>query len=106
VDADDFDVVLGPAGELDVSTDDWTLHVEGWPDGTAWLAIDDEPDEPARYATARRAVMPETVERALAEADHEVGGVLSRALVASGDPFTAEFLAALKQIRPSTAEGD
>jgi hypothetical protein len=105
MDADDFDVAPGAAGELDVSTDEWTLHVEGWPDGPAWLAIDDEPDEPARYAAARRAVIPEAVEQALAGTDYEVGGALSRALAASGDPFTLDLLDALRRIRPSTARG-
>jgi hypothetical protein len=95
LDPDEFDVTPGAPGELDVATDDWTLHVEGWPNGVAWLAIDDEPDDPAGYAAARRQVMSEGVERALAEADRAVGGALARALRASGDPFTTQFAIAL-----------
>jgi hypothetical protein len=95
LDPEEFDITRGGAGELDLSTDDWTLHVEGWPDGVAWLAIDDEPDDPAHYGTARRAVMSEAVERALAEADRAVDGALVRALMASGDPFSTEFASAL-----------
>jgi hypothetical protein len=96
MDADDFDVTLGEAGDLDVSTDDWTLRIEGWPSGVAWLAIDEEPDDPAQYATARRAVMSEAVEQALAARDIDLGGELTRALAASGDPFTLDFVAALE----------
>ena len=95
IDPEEFDIVRSPAGELEVSTDDWTLHVEVWPDGLAWLAIDDEPEDPARYTPVRRQVMSEAVDRALAEADRAVNGALTRALAASGDPFSLDFSAAI-----------
>jgi hypothetical protein len=100
---DDFDVTPGALGELDVATDDWSLHIEGWPDGVAFLAIDDEPDDPAQYTAARRAVMPAEVEQALAAADREVGGALSRALAASGDPFSRAFCEVLPRVREGVA---
>ena len=91
----DFDIVQSAAGgELDVAADKWTIHFEN---GTGFLAIDSEPDEPAAYTTARREVMSEAIERAIATADHELDGALSAALVASGDPFTLNFVAALRQ---------
>lgn len=99
MEADDFDVTPGTAGDLDVSTDDWTLRIEGWPSGVAWLAIDEEPDDPAQYGTARRAVMSEAVEQALAALDIELGGELTRALASSSDPFTLDFVAALEQAK-------
>jgi len=95
LDPEEYDVTRGAAGELDLSTDDWTLHLEGWPTGPAWLAIDDEPDDPSRYDAARRAVMSEAVERALAEADRAVDGALVRALQAGGDPFSIDLALAL-----------
>jgi hypothetical protein len=98
LDTEEFDITPGASGELDVSTDDWTLHLEGWPNGVAWLAIDDEPDDAAHYTAARRKLMSDAVERALAEADRAVEGALTRALAASGDPFTAELLAAMAPI--------
>lgn len=92
---DDFDLAPGKHdGELDVSTDHWTIHLEG---GSGFLALDDEPDDPAEFDQARRAVMSETVERALADADRELGGVLCRALSASGDPFTLALVNALQR---------
>jgi hypothetical protein len=98
LDPDEFDVALGvdsDSRELDVATDDWTLHLEGWPDTIGWLAVDDEPEDPSHFDTARRTVMPEAVEQALARADVEVGGALSRALAASNDPFTLALVHAL-----------
>lgn len=94
---EEFDVVVEDGRVLDVATDEWTIHIEDWPDGSGWFAIDDEPDDPSEYARARRAVMSEAVERALAEVDRELGGAITRCLDASGDPFSQDFAAALRQ---------
>lgn len=99
LDPDDFDIALGVSAgsqELDLATDDWTLHLEGWPETVGWLAIDDEPEDASKYDAARRAVMSESVERALADANRAAGGALSRALAASGDPFSLALVSALK----------
>src|SRR5690349_8446775 len=91
LDEDAFDVALGvsrESRELDVATDDWTLHFEGWPETIGWLAVDDEPDDKASYDSARRAVMSETVEQALGQADRATGGAITQALQRSNDPFT------------------
>ena len=94
----DVDGVPDPeGGAIDISTDHWTLHLEGWPDGVAWLAIDSEPDNPASFEAARRAVLPLEVEWALAEADARLDGALARALIASGDPFSIDFARALEK---------
>src|SRR5215211_3008142 len=42
----DFDVVAIDGGMLDVYTDAWTIHLEA---GSGFLAIDEEPVEPAAY---------------------------------------------------------
>jgi len=89
----DFDITEGPGeNELDISTDDWTIHLEG-----AWgfLAVDEEPEESAEFLKARRAAMSESVEQAIADADAELGGAISDALSVSGDPFTLDFVAAI-----------
>ena len=62
---EDVDISVGAEpGVLEVSTNDWTLRIDGLtrdlgPSSpvTTWVAIDDEPDDPARYRAARRAVM-------------------------------------------------
>ncbi|GIW03467.1 MAG: hypothetical protein KatS3mg059_0087 [Thermomicrobiales bacterium] len=97
LDQEDFDVVVEDGRVLDVATDEWTIHIEDWPDGIGWFALDDEPDDPSEYARARRAVMSEAVERALAEVDRELGGAITRSLDSSGDPFSQDFAAALRQ---------
>ena len=115
---DDFDITAGAEpGVLEVATDDWTLRIEGLEDDTveedgprsslpapcspakrptAWLAIDDEPETAVRYRAARRAVMSPAVDRALARADAALDGALRAALVAGGDPFTQDLVAALQ----------
>ena len=105
---DDLDITTNPeTGTLEITTDDWTLAIENLdePDPsvpstpakrpTAWLAIDDEPDDPARYRSARRAVMPPAVDHALARADAALAGALRTALEAGEDPFTQDLAAAL-----------
>ncbi len=82
--------------EVDVIGEEWTVHLEGWPDGPiAFLAIDDEPDDPKKLATLRvRAITP-AVEEALVEIDGRLDGGLRAALVASGDPLSIDLAAAL-----------
>jgi hypothetical protein len=91
----DFDIVSGSSPqEFDVATDNWTLHFEP---GGSFLAIDSEPDHPSEYEKARREVMSEEVERALAAADRELAGALTAELERSGDPFTNDFVTALRE---------
>jgi hypothetical protein len=100
----DFDVVPADDGEqLDISTDHWTLHLEG---AGGFLAIDEEPIEPAAFAPARRAVMSDKVERALVAADRELDGALSTALTVSGDPFSLDFVSVLTDEQRMTRTED
>lgn len=93
---EDFDVVLGSERDaLEVVTDDWTLRIEQQPNVVAWLAIDDEPDDPDARQDARRALMPIAVERALAALDRRSDGALGGALRASGDPLSLDLADAL-----------
>jgi hypothetical protein len=91
----EFDIIPGE-GALDISTDHWTIHLEG--EG-GFLAIDEEPADMAAFRAARRAVMSEKVEQALAAADRDLGGALSEALTTSGDPFTLDFVDAIVRLR-------
>jgi hypothetical protein len=88
----DFDLTRD-GGALDIATDTWSIHLE---DDAGFFTAEDEPENPAEFAAARRKVMPEKVERALREADRALGGALSAALARSDDPFTNEFVAALR----------
>jgi hypothetical protein len=70
------------------------VHIE-WERGVAWLAIDDEPNDPGKHDQARRAVMSEAVEEAWREINVELDGFLVDALTRSGDQFSISFAAAL-----------
>jgi hypothetical protein len=92
LDEDEFDVVLDSDGELNVSTDDWTVHLE---DELGWIAIDEEPEKEAGYAAALSAVFPIDVLRAFNEVDRLSDGTLTGALRAGNDPLTIAFLSLL-----------
>jgi hypothetical protein len=100
--AEQFDLVEDAAGALEAMTDEWTLRIEGWPDGIAYLTIDDEPGDVTEMRRARRAVMPVAVERALALADRELGGGLALALRASADPLSIDLAQALAEHQTDT----
>ena len=115
---DEFDITAGAEpGVLEVAADDWTLRVEGLPGGpeddppsslppppspakrpTAWVAIDDEPDTPARYRAARRAAMSPALDRALAQADVAMDGALLAALEAGEDPFSQDLVEGMREL--------
>ncbi|MGH2561494.1 MAG: hypothetical protein ACRDJH_20710 [Thermomicrobiales bacterium] len=97
LEADEFDLVADETGALEAMTDTWTLRVEGWPGGIAYLTIDDEPAAADELRAARRVAMSLDVERALAIADGAMGGALTVALRASGDPLSVDLAYALAE---------
>ena len=100
---DEFDITVDDqTGAIECATDDWTLLIEGVPETPmAWLAIDDEPDDPYQFPRARRAVMSSAEEQALRRADAALDGLLGRALAASEDPFSQHMAAVLRGSRDS-----
>jgi hypothetical protein len=89
----DYDITVDEdGGEATVETDEWTLQLASIEGAlSAFLAIDDEPENEASYATAVRSALGASAMDAFAGADLELKGMLSAALLASGDPFSAEF---------------
>ncbi len=97
LDVEDFESTPGfERVGVDVSGDDWTWHIE---DDGAWLAIDDEPDDPAAYATAIEKNLTEPVLAALRDIDPAILVVLSELLAASGDPISLAFVDLLRRNR-------
>jgi hypothetical protein len=98
-----FDLIVDDADQyIAVSTDDWTLHVEPAL-VRAWFAIDEEPEDPAQYPSARRAVMGTPVEDTLARANDRLGGLLARCLRQSPDAFSHDLARALEDADSETA---
>lgn len=89
-----YDVVPEPDGEADVvelMMDDWTLHLADWPEGLAFLAIDEEPDNAAgRALLLERTFYPRLLE-AFSRFDAESAGALVGNLRATNDPISVEF---------------
>ena len=96
--ADEFDITVNDeTGAIECATDDWTLLIEGVPESpVAWMAIEDEPEDPDQYPRARRAVLRSVEEQALRRVDAALEGLLSRALEASDDPFSQHLATALR----------
>lgn len=93
---EEYDLVPAPATrELDLVTDEWTLHLERWPEGIAFLAIDDEPADRIGYAAARTHALGERGLRTLTALNAALGGTLVAALRRSGDPFAIDLADAL-----------
>lgn len=91
------------SGELEVVGEEWTLHLEGWPQQPlAWLALDDEPDDPAEIPAALLAVLDPKTLASLARADGRLGGDLVAALRAAHDPLADELADTLEALRPQT----
>ena len=88
--ADVLEIVLDASGgELEVLGEEWTLHLEGWPGRPlAWLALDDEPDDPAELTVALNAALDEESIAAFVAVDAALGRTLSAALRASHDPLS------------------
>jgi choline dehydrogenase-like flavoprotein len=87
---DAFELSLNAsAGELDVVGDEWTLHFEGLPtQPLAWLAVDDEPDDPAEFPAVIHAYLDDETLAMLGAVDHSLGQVISAAMKASRDPLS------------------
>ena len=96
IEADDVDIEVAQ-GAVQVSGEEWTLHVEGWPASPlGWLALDDEPEDATERRATREAAMGEAALAALALADRTLEGGLSAALRAPGDPLSTELADAIR----------
>jgi hypothetical protein len=83
-------------GEIELATDGWTVSLSGIPaNPIAWVAIDAEPDSVHEYDNARRDAFRANEIEALRAVDQALDGLLTRALTASQDPFSAHIAAAL-----------
>lgn len=83
------------AREIEVQSDDWTLHCEQWPLAIAWIALDEGPiSEREQIAALEAALGPRDVS-AMLDADARLGGGLLAALELSGDTLSQRLAASL-----------
>jgi hypothetical protein len=94
---DEYDLSLNEDdGTIELATDDWTLVLETWPAGIAYLALDDEPDtaEPDKL----RAEMIELIGpalRPLSTLNASSDGQLAAALKRTSDPLSNALAAVI-----------
>jgi hypothetical protein len=93
------EVDVAPAEEgsgLEIQADQWTLAIEGDPLTVAFLAVDDEPGDPADLDQALAAIEPDDL-AALRELDHRWEGALRIALQQSGDMLSMQLATLLAE---------
>lgn len=101
IDSGEVDLLATPdSDETEVQADAWTLHVEGWPLTTAWIAIDQDPVSPAEQRAALFGMFGHRELAALHDADRRLEGKLLRCLRASGDQLSIRLTELLDMTQP------
>jgi len=98
LDDDAYDITLNEDdGTIEVATDDWTLVIESWPAGIAYLALDDEPDttDPDELRTEMARLIGPAV-GPLAAVNNAADGLLVAALTRTRDPLSIALAAVLQ----------
>ena len=93
-DADLFDIDVKD-DTIQLAMDDWTLVIESWPDGHAFVALDDEPEseDPVALTALLAGIFAASLDP-LAAVNVETGGRIATLLLRSGDPLS-EVLAGM-----------
>lgn len=89
IEAGEVDLVTLPErDETEIQADHWTLHLEGWPIVTAWVAIDQDPVSVAEQLAALRDAFDQRAFAAFRDADGRLDGALLRSMRESGDELS------------------
>ncbi len=96
-DIDLFDIDIED-DTIQLAMDDWTLVIESWPDGHAFVALDDEPasDDPVVLTALLSKVFAASLDP-LAAVNDETDGRIATLLLRSGDPLSEVFAGMLRQ---------
>lgn len=84
-------VALDEEDACEVQADSWTLYVEGWPVGTAWIALDDDTSTEDEHREALESALGPRDFDAMRQLNALLDGNLVPALTASGDELSATF---------------
>lgn len=94
----EIEVVPAEEGSgLEIQADQWTLAVEGNPVALAFVAVDDEPGDPADLNQALEAALEPDDLAALRELDRRWSGALRIALQESRDPLSMRLATLLAE---------
>ena len=83
---------------IQLAMDHWTLVIESWPDGHAFVALDDEPEsnDPVMLTALLSKVFAASLDP-LATVNDETEGRIATLLLRSGDPLSEVFAGMLRQ---------
>jgi hypothetical protein len=81
--------------EFDIQADEWTLHLEGWPISTGFVALDDEPATERERGAALDAALDNQHMAALREVNRHLDNALCAVLIDSADELSMVLAAAI-----------
>ena len=80
---------------VSIASDEWTMRLEFA--GSAWVAIDREPEDVSQFTAARLQSLGNEVEQLLREINGQREGLLVRLLLKSRDPFSINLAQSLER---------
>lgn len=86
VDSGSVDIVHEAESDaVELQSDEWTLHIGGWPIEFAWIALDAPTESDAEHRRALNAALGPRDLAALGSANDMLAGALGRGLIQTGD---------------------
>jgi hypothetical protein len=81
-----IDIVVDIEGDaVEIQSDEWTLHFDGWPLRSAFIALDTITDTEAEHRLALNAALGPRDVAALSASNEALDGEIVRSLLNSGD---------------------
>ena len=88
------DVVLDAEEDaVEIQSDEWTLHLDGWPIRSAFVALDSITDTEAEHRLALSAALGPRDIAALTASNDALDGDIARSLIDSGDGLSRSLAA-------------
>lgn len=92
----EVDLVVGlDLPEFAIQADEWTLHLEGWPIATGFVALDDEPATERERESALDAALDSQNMAALRDVNRQLDNGLFAILIDSADELSMVLAAAI-----------
>ena len=78
---------------VEIQSDEWTLHIDGWPIRSAFIAIDSATDSASEHRAALAAALGPRDLAALTASNGALNGEIARGLIESGDGLSQSLAA-------------